>query len=143
VNKITIRRENGHDTFTDLYRTSGLEIDEDWVTACHPVFSVAAREGDRLLGSATLCRRFGRLVLDYVAVIPEARGLGLGKTLTESCMEFAHSEGADMIWLAARTPGFFRALGAEESEDNILLEECLGCPDYSRGCEPKAMVLKI
>jgi len=107
------------------------------------VFSVAAREGDRLLGAATVCRRFGRLVLDYVAVIPEARGIGLGKTLTKCCMEFARGEGGDMLWLAARTPVFFQALGAEESEDNILLEECLRCPDYCRVCEPKAMILRL
>ena len=137
--KVRLSRETEHGLFTELYRTAGLEIGEDWEAVCHPVYSVSARQDGRLLGAATVSRRLDRLILDYVAVEPEARLLGIGKKLTEACISYAAGQGAGELWLAARTPGFFRALRAEETGGTSLLSDCLDCPDYRVGCEPKEM----
>ncbi len=136
---LRISREADHGAFAALYAAAGLEIEPGWEELCHPVFSVSARRGERLLGAATVSRRFERLVLDYIAVEPEARMLGIGRKLTEACREYAAAQGAEELWLAARTPGFFRALGAKETGGELLLSECLACPDYRAGCEPKEM----
>lgn len=138
-----IREEAAHGTFTELYRASGLEIGADWEKECSPVFSVSARRGTELLGAATVSRRFGRLVLDYIAVWPECRVKGLGRRLTETCADYARKQGETSLWLAARTPGFFRALGAAETGGNELIGECLGCPDYGKACRPIEMVIHI
>ena len=141
--EIRLREETIHGAFTELYRASHLEIEDGWEGACHPVFSVSARQGGALLGAATVSRRFGRLVLDYVAVWPEFRVMGLGRRLVEACADYAREQGAALLWLAARTPGFFRALGAAETGGTELLGECIGCPDYGKDCRPVEMVIRI
>ena len=141
--EIYLREETAHSTFTELYRASGLEIEEDWEQECRPVFSVAARRGTDLLGAATVSERFGRLVLDYIAVWPEFRVKGLGRRLIDACADYARKRGETKLWLAARTPGFFRALGAAETGGTELLAECIGCPDYGKDCRPVEMVIRI
>ena len=140
---VVLREEKRHAAFTELYRASHLEIEEGWEEACNPVFSVSARQGDTLLGAATVSARFGRLVLDYIAVWPAFRVRGLGRLLTDACTDYARKKGEEKLWLAARTPVFFRALGAMETGGTELLGECLGCPDYGKECHPIEMVIQI
>ena len=137
-----IRAEEDHGRFTDLYRASQLEISDDWVRENGACCSFAARDGARLLGAATVSWRFGRYVLDYIAVEPGLRGSGLGRKLTEACLQWCREQGAKEVYLAARTPAFFRAIGGFESGGTVLLQECLSCPDYGKDCSPVEMVLK-
>ncbi len=141
--EIIIREEENHEAFTALYRNAGLDIGDDWLDICRPVFSAAARSGGRLLGAATVSRRFGRMVLEYLAVETEARGKGLGKKLTDRCLAFASGAGETELWIAAREPDFYRKLGAVDTEDRALLADCSRCPDYQRGCEPKELVFRL
>ena len=143
MDEIRLAPEPEHEALTGLYRSAGLEIGEDWINENHPVFSAAARRGGALLGAATVSRRFRRLVLDYLAVEPEARGLGLGKALTERCLDFAREMGADALWVAAKEPGFYTGMRAEETEDTALLADCRRCPDYERNCWPKELVFYL
>ena len=102
-----------------------------------------SRRGESLLGAATVSRRFGRLVLDYVAVKGEARGLGLGKRLTDCCLAYAREAGENALWIAAKEPEFYKHMDAEETEDTALLADCRRCPDYLRACRPKELVFYL
>lgn len=141
--EIVLREEKEHGHFTELYRSAGLEIEDDWVEVCGAVMSVAAWRGETLLGAATVSRRFDRLVLDYVAVEPEERESGIGKLLVDRCLRFVRDAGEDALWLAARTPGFFRAIGGVETGGDTLLGECVGCEDFGIACKPIEMLLRI
>ena len=143
MDEIRLERETAHETLTALYRDSDLEIGEAWIEDNHPVYSVAARRGEALLGAATVSRRFDRLVLDYVAVKGEARGLGLGKRLTECCLAYAREAGESALWIAAKEPEFYKHMQAEETEDTALLADCRLCPDYLRACRPKELVFYL
>ncbi len=143
MDEVLLLPEREHELLTELYRASGLEIGEGWTKICHPVFSVAARRDSLLLGAATVSRRFERLVLDYVAVVPEARGQGLGKRLTESCLDYARKCGETALWLAAREPEFYLNMDAKETEDSALLADCRRCPDYGKDCSPKELVFDL
>ena len=143
MDEIRLEREAAHGTLTSLYREYGLEITDNWIEENHPVFSVAARMGEALLGAATVSCRFDRLVLDYVAVKVEARGLGLGKRLTERCLAYAREAGESALWIAAREPEFYLHLNAEETEDTALLADCRQCPDYLLDCRPKELVFYL
>ena len=138
-----LQRGTEHGDLMALYRDSGLEIGKGWIAENNPVLSIAARRGKTLLGAATVSRRFGRLILDYLAVKPEARGLGLGKRLTESCLDYAKAAGEPALWVAAREPGFYRHLDAQETDDTALLADCRCCPDYMKACSPIELVFKL
>ena len=141
--EITVRAEAGHGEFTALCRAAGLDITDDWTERYHPVFSAAARRDGKLLAAATVTRRYDRLVLEYVAVEPEARGRGLGKELTGRCLAYAAQAGEKSLWIAAREPAFYQKLGAEETEDTALLADCRRCADYRVSCEPKELVFHL
>ncbi len=141
--EITIQTENGHAAFTSLYRSAGLDITDDWAALYHPVFSVTAQREGALLAAATVTRRFDRMVLEYLAVEPEARGHGLGKLLTGRCLAYAAGAGETSLWVAAREPGFYRRLGAEETEDSALLADCRRCGDYQVSCHPRELVFHL
>ena len=141
--EITIQAEEAHGAFTALYRAAGLDITDDWTENYHPVFSAAARRDGKLLAAATVTRRYDRLVLEYVAVEPEARGRGLGKELTGRCLAYAAQAGEKSLWIAAREPAFYQKLGAEETEDTALLADCRRCADYRVSCEPKELVFHL
>ena len=143
MDEIALAREPEHGKLTALYRAAGLEIGEDWIEVCHPVFSVAARRNGELLGAATVSRRFHRLLLDYLAVTPEARGQGLGKALTERCLDYARESGEQALWVAAKEPEFYKGMKAEETEDTALLEDCRRCPDFRKDCRPKELVFHL
>ena len=111
--------EPEHGKLTALYRSAGLEIGGDWIGENHPVYSVAARRGEALLGAATVSRRFQRLVLDYLAVEPASRGMGLGKALAEACIRCAGDAGYEQLELQvaaenARALSLYRRLGFVE-----------------------------
>ena len=125
--EITLREERDHGRFTELYASAGLEIEEDWVRICGAVMSVAAWRGRVLLGAAPVSRRFDRLVLDYIAVLPGERNSGVGKLLVDRCLAYAKERGEGALWLAARTPGFFRAIGGVETGGEAEDGEC-PCP---------------
>lgn len=137
--EVTLRETIDHDRFTGLYRQSELEIEPGWETLCRPVMSFCAEQEGELLGAATVSFRLERMILDYIAVVPIARGLGIGRLLTEACLRYASGSGEKTLWLAARTPGFFRAMHALETGETTLLAECLECPDYQQGCSPVEM----
>jgi ribosomal protein S18 acetylase RimI-like enzyme len=143
MDKIVYAEEKEHEKLTEMYRTAGLEIGEGWTEVCHPVFSISARQGGALLGAATVSRRFRRLVLDYLAVEVPARGLGIGKKLTELCLDYVRGIGGSALWLAAREPEFYKRLHARETEDAALLADCLRCPDYGKDCAPKELVFYL
>lgn len=140
---LVIREEAEHGLFTAMYRDASLEIEPGWEQLCCPVRSYAAWRDGVLLGAATVSRRFERLVLDYIAVLPEARGQGIGRRLTAACLAYAGGTGERELWLAARTPAFFRSLGAEDTGGTALLSECLECSDYGRLCYPREMKFAI
>ena len=50
-----------------------------------------------------------------MAVVPEARGAGLGRALTLACIAFAKENRAELLWCNARitAAGFYQKLGFE------------------------------
>lgn len=137
---VRLERTEDHRRFEDFYERSGLEIDKSgWLEYNRPVRSVAAWEDGQFRGAATVSHRFGKYILDYIAVSEDSRGRGLGRLLAEDCLEQCRDAGCGEVFLAAREPLFFRALGAVPAGTDELLEECRGCRDYMKSCRPVEM----
>lgn len=123
-----------HKILTEFYLDCGLEIENGWEKSMNPIKSLAVFEDGKIICAATLSNRFNRTILDYIGVIPSMQRQGIGKSIfqeiTKDCGE---------IYLTARNADFFRALGFSEIQDNDLMSECSGCPQYNLKCFPKAM----
>ena len=132
-----IFKEKETEELSRLYAESDLELGKNWAETA--VFSFACREGEELLGAATVSFRFDCYILDFIAVAPAKRKSGVGRALAECCVEECRSLGAEELWLQARTPAFFRKIGAVETGGKMLLSECLTCPDYNKVCSPVEM----
>ena len=123
-----------HIILTDFYRECELEIDENWVEEMNPQKSIALYNDKALISAATVSKRFGKTVLDYIAVKAEFRKRGIGKIMLDKILE-----NEDEVYLTARNYDFFCKNGFRAIEDNALIKECLGCPQYNKNCFPRVM----
>ncbi|MCR4771298.1 MAG: GNAT family N-acetyltransferase [Oscillospiraceae bacterium] len=137
---VILERTTNHDRFAEFYKESGLEIDtEHWIEDNCPIWSVAAWEDGLFRGAATVSLRNDRYILDYIAVSRRSRGRGLGRLLAEDCLERCRDAGCGELYLTARAPLFFEALGARYTGGGELPDDCRGCPDFGRDCRPEEM----
>lgn len=124
----------------EFYAGNGLEISEGGelppVLYCRGIY-----ENGVLFAAATVTLKFGKKVLDYIAVRPEFRKQGFGECLLSDIFTRIIKPDADRLWLVAKTPAFFSAVGAKETKEGTeLLFECNGCEMRGIQCNPKVMV---
>ncbi len=75
---------------------------------------VVVRGSPELRACAQLRRHQDAIVeIMSVAVAPAAQGQGLGRACVRACVERGRAQGAELIWLATTSPGFFAKLGFE------------------------------
>jgi len=84
---------------------------------------IGAFVGVDLAAVATVCPQpmpnsseTGEWRLRGMATWAAYRGIGLGKRLTQACLDYARSEHGSLVWCSARLSavGFYRSLGFEE-----------------------------
>ena len=96
----------------------------------NPGFSFVAREGDRLVG-AVLCGHDGRRgYLHHLAVHPQYRRCGIGKQLTERCMQQLQTDGIDKCHIFVFDTNesgltFWRQVNFEERSTLVILSRSL------------------
>lgn len=131
-------KEQNHENLTDFYFKNGLEIENGWSKTGGAFFSLYAEKDGKMIGAATLSKRFGVTLLDYIAIDPALRKNGFGKALFFAVLSKAPA--IKKIYLVAKAPGFFKAIGCRY-EDSMprLLEECIQCPQYKKQCNPAVM----
>ena len=79
------------------------------------LYTVKATYGDTLIGGITLSKRYGTVILDYVAVTEEYKGKHIGKTLVEMALNHAKGLGINELFLVTKVEGFVK-LGAVRTE---------------------------
>ena len=123
-----------HKILTDFYKKCKMEITEDWVLTMNPVKSIALIKEDKILGCATISKRFNKTILDYIGVDEALRGSGLGKKILQEILKDENE-----VYLTAKNYGFFKSQGFIGTEDNDLIKECLTCEQYNKSCFPRVM----
>ena len=107
----------------------------------------AAFAGETLVGAVVLERYRGLETLNWMAVDGAYRHRGIAGRLVAALEREALRRGVSRLWVTARAPGFFLAHGyadvAPGRERDILLQECSGCEQFGRGCEPRALSKRI
>ena len=78
-----------------------------------------------------------------IAVIPDAKGNGAGRSLVEALLEQAELQEVTCVCLFTRIPEFFSRMGFEvavkEAIPDKLYKDCLRCPRF-HNCDEVAMV---
>ncbi len=108
----------------------------------------AARTADgTMVGAIALEGSAGLHVVNWMAVDPAFRGRGLATRLLAALEDEARRRGVRRLWATARAPGFFLANGFapvdEGPEAAYLLGDCPECPQYGRGCTPRAVTKEL
>lgn len=89
--------------------------------------SYIASEGDKIIGFVSLVRKMTddrRMIFDVIQVDKSWRGQGIGRLLWEKAAEEARLNGAKELYISAcpseETIGFYRAMGADVTDDPII-----------------------
>jgi GNAT superfamily N-acetyltransferase len=72
------------------------------------------RDADNIIGVARATLEHGACLLDRMVVLPEYRGKGVGKALTQAIIDFARREKAAKVWLDT-SPKLAEAVALYES----------------------------
>jgi len=93
--------------------------------ACPTATILAARDGDRVIGTVMAGYDGHRGWLYYVAVAGDRRGSGLGRALVEAAEQWLAGQGARVIRLMVRAENeavtrFYKALGYENGEMIVM-----------------------
>ncbi|HXY50503.1 MAG TPA: N-acetyltransferase [Terriglobales bacterium] len=106
-------------------------------------FVVVEDEG-RILGCGAL-HLYGPHLAEVrsIAVVPDVKGKGAGRSLVEALLEQAAGQEVTCVCLFTRIPEFFARLGFEvavkEAIPDKLYKDCLRCPRFHK-CDEVAMV---
>jgi GNAT superfamily N-acetyltransferase len=139
-----IRRSDDLAAALALARAAHLEGSAD---PAPPQAMWGAFDGDRMVGTVSLCDLAGLPIVERMAVASAHRGQGLGRRLLAVLEEEALRSGYALLYAAARAPGFFVANGyavlAEGAERTLLLADCATCGQYAAGCHPQAVCKRL
>lgn len=142
----TISTTDEYERLVEMFIRHGLEFsfDEPLPTDLVQCWK-AEEENGRLISGCVLALRGGEYIIDGISTEPEYRKEKIGSALLQLALQEAKSRGADMVYLVARAPGFFRkhefqAIDASEAPG---LFDCPSCPQYQKTCFPEIMKRKV
>ena len=125
----------------DLLRTVGLPHDD--LTPAHLEHVLVARGDDTLHGVVGL-EPWGEVaLLRSLAVVPNARGQGLGTRLVEAIEQRARQEGIRTLYLLTTTAAsYFQARGYEHVERDALPRAIQQTDEAARLCPDSALCMR-
>lgn len=110
----------------------------------HLATTLAAREGDRLVGCAALELYDGAALLRSVAVEAERRGEGLGQQLTRAALDLARARGARTVYLLTETAeAFFPKLGFRRVTRDEVEPAVKQSVEFTTACPASAVVMRL
>lgn len=129
------------DAIARLLRDSGLPI--AGADAHLDGFLLATRDG-RVLGTAALERYGTAALLRSVAVVPEARGTGLGRALVDAAIGRARNSGIETLVLLTETaPQFFPRFGFLRISRDDVPDAVLASEEFRGACCKSAAVMRL
>jgi amino-acid N-acetyltransferase len=136
--------EQIHDLI-DSYSGDGTLLPRTLPEICENIRDFVVVEDDgRIVGCGAL-HLYGPHLAEVrsIAVIPDAKGNGAGRSLVEALLEQAELQEVTCVCLFTRIPEFFSRMGFEvavkEAIPDKLYKDCLRCPRF-HNCDEVAMV---
>ena len=133
-------RPEDADAISALLRTHGLPVDG---VESHLASAVVARHKGAVVGSAALEVYRDGVLLRSVAVLPELKGHGLGRRLTEAMIDLAQNLGAPALYLLTTTAQtYFPAFGFEQIERSAVPASVQASIEFTSACPSTAIVMR-
>jgi amino-acid N-acetyltransferase len=127
------------------YAEKGTLLPRTIPELCENVRDFVVAENDGMIVGCGALHLYGPHLAEIrsIAVVPEAKGLGAGRTLVEALLAEAERHHATCVCLFTRIPEFFGHMGfsvarREELPDKIY-KDCVHCPNLTC-CDEIAMV---
>jgi amino-acid N-acetyltransferase len=110
-------------------------------------FVIAEDDDGRTVGTCALHICWEDLAeVRSLAVLPECQGAGWGTKLVDACLSEALTLGFGQVFVLTYRPGFFRGLGFEEVDKQLLPNkiwaDCVKCVKFP-DCDEVAMRLEL
>ncbi len=124
-----------------LLRTSALPLDG---VDAHLATTLAAREGERVVGCAAIEPYDGAALLRSVAVAPDHRGTGLGSRLTRAALDLARARGARTVYLLTTTAeDYFPRFGFRPVQRAAVDPAVRGSVEFTTACPESARAMRL
>jgi len=124
-----------------LLQTVGLPHDD--LTQAHLDCFLVARDEDRLRGGVGLEPHDDVALLRSLAVLPDARGQGLGTRLVEAIEQRARQEGIRTLYLLTTTAAsYFQGRGYDPIERDALPTAIQQTEEAARLCPSSAVCMR-
>lgn len=105
---------------------------------------LVARDGDAIVGSATVETYGSGALLRSVVVASDRRGARLGRRLTDAALELARAQGVERVYLLTETAsGFFARRGFREIERADVEPAVKGSREFRGACPATATVMVL
>lgn len=124
----------------DLLTVSGLPLDD-----AREAFDmgVVTREADRIVGCAAVEPYGPVALLRSVAVAPDRRGSGIGRSLVDAAEEVARDHGStDLILLTETAESWFRNLGFESIDRSMVPADVARSVEFLSACSESAIAMR-
>ncbi len=144
--RFVLKETDEYERLVEFMKPFGLEFDNDdkLETKTLKCWKVV-QDPDYLVGGIILSMRSGEYYINGIAVDPPMRRTGIGKIMMDKAIKEVKKLGGERIYLVAKVPEFFAALGFTEvkPEDAPPVSLCPECTQYNKTCHPKIMKLEL
>lgn len=123
---------------TKFYAENELEFDETKGYFGDNIKSYALLEEGKFIGAISTSIYKNKKFIEAIAIDKEQRNKGYGRFLMEKTIE----EFGTPVYLISKTHGFFRKIGFNEDETDLIEKECKECEKYNTSCFPKVFMYK-
>lgn len=149
VKRIKLTQTNDYDELKNLFIENEIwsEGEETVPTELVKCWKLTDEEDEssKPVGGLALAKREGEFIIDGIAINKEFRMRKLGRIILEKAIGEVRKMAGERLYLVARAPGFFRAMGFESvpKESAPTFFECLTCAQYEVSCYPEIMKYSI
>jgi amino-acid N-acetyltransferase len=143
MSDITIRLVANNDFAEVLTLLTKNGLPQDGL-ADHVATTLAAYNGEHLVGSAALELYGDAALLRSVAVAAEQRGRGLGQQLTEAALDLARQRGVATVYLLTETAAdFFPRFGFHTTTRDAVPQSLQQSIEFTEACPASAQVMML
>lgn len=144
--RFVMKETDEYDRLVEFMEPFGLEFhgEKDLETEILKCWKVV-QDPDYLVGGVILSLRKGEYYISGIAVDPVMRRMGIGKVLMNKAIKEVQKRGGKRIYLCAKVPEFFAALGFQKIpwDEASDLFGCSTCDQRGVSCFPEAMKLEV